>query len=281
MARTSPPPSSQERLARQLDVGTQGKVNHPWLGRMIDLLFPEPAHCPLCDFPFSHEPKGWSRVHLCARCQANVAEIMGGVCRTCGRPDAGPICQECQRSEHLFFSARAYGRYHGTIEDAIKGYKYQGNTKLLPILGEWITETYLRYYGDDREVRVVPVPMHATKQANRGFNQAEELAKYMSKALKLPYVDILQRALPSASQTTHNRKDRKYEGQNPFAALAVPTRVRYLPRYRQMHPDPNPIAGQTVVLVDDVLTTGSTADACAEVLYHHGAVAVHVLTVAR
>ena len=273
------PPHAHERLARLLQLGTQGQVRHPLAMRIVDLIFPEPARCPLCNFPFFREAKGWSRVHLCARCEEGVAEIVGGVCRICGRPDAGPVCQECQGTEHLFFSARAYGRYQGVVEAAIKGYKYQGMTRLLPVLGNWITEAYLRYYGDDREVRVAPVPMHPVKKANRGFNQAEELAKYLCRSLKLPYVDVLERTVAGDSQATHNRKERRYAEQNPFALRQPLLRKQSWPH--RLQKEENPIAGQIVVLVDDVLTTGNTADACAEVLYRQGAVAVHVLTVAR
>ncbi len=281
------PPSANDRLNRQLDLGMEKRRLHPLFGRIVDLFFPEPAHCPLCEFPFHREPKGWSRAHLCARCQEGITEIMGGVCRICGRPDAGPICNECRTSEHLFFSARAYGRYLGTVEEAIKAYKYQGSVALLPILGEWITEAYLRYYGAERNAVVVPVPMHPVKKGNRGYNQAEELAKYLCKVLKLPYADILQRTVAGASQTTHNRIDRKYAGQNPFEMLATPVKTRRILRHHSSHhlsrttSTINQVAGQTVLLVDDVLTTGSTADACAEVLYRGGAEAVHVLTVAR
>ena len=281
------PPSAHDRLNRQLELGVENRKSHPLFGRIVDLFFPEPAHCPLCEFPFTREPKGWSRAHLCARCQEGITEIMGGVCRICGRPDAGPICHECQTSEHLFFSARAFGRYLGTVEKAIKAYKYQGKVDLLPILGEWMTEAYLRYYGTERSVVVVPVPMHPVKKTNRGYNQAEELAKYLCKVLKLPYADSLQRTVLGASQTTHNRLDRKFAGQNPFEMITVPVRTRHMLRHHSSHhlsrtsSAINPVAGQTVLLVDDVLTTGSTADACAEVLYRGGAEAVHVLTVAR
>ncbi len=289
------PPSANDRLHRQLELGAESTRHPSWVGRVVNLFFPEPAQCPLCDFPFTHEPKGWSRVHLCPHCEEGGTEIMGGVCRICGRPDAGPICHECQTREHLFFSARAYGRYLGTVEEVIKSYKYQGKLALLPILGEWITEAYLRYYGADRSVVLVPVPMHPVKKANRGFNQAEELAKYLSKVLKLPYAEMLHRTVSGASQTTHNRIDRKYEGQNPFELLAMPVKTRHISRHRMSRVTsvtnsntdltnanhPNLVAGQTVLLVDDVLTTGSTADACAEVLYRGGAEAVHVLTVAR
>ena len=282
-----PPPSGHDRLNRQLELGMEHQRHQRFFERFMNLFFPEPAHCPLCEFPYIHEPKGWSRVHLCPHCEEGITEIVGGVCRICGRPDAGSICHECQTSEHLFFSARAYGRYLGSVEDAIKAYKYQGSVDLLPILGEWMTEAYLRYYGAERNVVVVPVPMHPVKKSNRGYNQAEELAKYLCKALKLPYADILQRTVAGASQTTHNRLDRRYAGQNPFEMLPMPSQTRHISRHRSSHRSRrtssaiNPVAGQTILLVDDVLTTGSTADACAEVLYRGGAEAVHVLTLAR
>lgn len=273
------PPSSGERLIRQNEVGRRKQKHHAWGERMIDLFFPEQATCPLCGFAFAHEAKGWSKVHLCDRCARGCEEIVGGVCRICGRPDAGPVCRECEQADHLFVTARAYGRYHGVIEASIKGYKYQGIEALLPVLGEWATEAYLRYYGEDRSVRLVPVPMHPIKQANRGFNQSEQLAKYICRELKLPYVNILKRVRAGDSQAMRKRKERGYAKENPFAVRESQEPIEIRPR--RLRQEENPIAGQTVLLVDDVLTTGSTADACAEVLYQLKAIAVHVLTVAR
>ena len=128
-------------------------------------------------------------------------------------------------------------------------------------------------------MRLVPVPMHPIKQANRGFNQSEQLAKYICRELKLPYVNILKRVRAGDSQAMRKRKERGYAKENPFAVRESQEPIEIRPR--RLRQEENPIAGHSVLLVDDVLTTGSTADACAEVLYQLDAVAVHVLTVAR
>lgn len=269
----SKPPGEGERENRLLAVDRRIKL-HPLVERVVNFLFPEPASCPLCGQPFPREAKGLSPVRLCERCDEGVAELIGGVCRTCGRPGVGPHCAECEESGHVFRTARAFASYQGTVEVAIKAYKYQGQTRLGPLLSSWVTEAYLRYYGDERDMVVVPVPMHPVKKANRGYNQAEVFAKSLAKTLHMPYVEALVRTSSGESQALHTRRERKQTVENPFA----PASSAHVRRKGRDHVF---VSGQRVLLVDDVLTTGSTADACAEILYRQGAAAVHVVTVAR
>ena len=238
-----------------------------WREAVLGLLFPERPQCALCHT----ELPGWLRVfggaQLCRRCLADVHPLAEPVCRVCGKARQGEVCQDCQRGPHVFFTARAYGHFDGVVEQAIKALKYQGNRDLVPILGEWLVQAYVRYFGDDRHMLVTPVPMHPVKQRRRGFNQAEEIAGVLCRRLRLRAVQPLRRVRLDQSQTTVTRAARVAAMDGAFV-LAGGESARA-------------VRGNEFLLVDDVLTTGGTADACARVLFAQGAVSVHVLTVAR
>ncbi|MHB1627057.1 MAG: ComF family protein [Bacilli bacterium] len=256
------------------------------------LLFPEPVRCPLCGYAFRHLPRGVARPRLCSNCARDLSELTYGLCRVCGRAGQGAVCPECAREPHVFFAARAFASYDGSVEKLIKALKYQGDMRAKPILGDWLVEAYERHYGSDGQVVIVPVPMHPTKQAQRGFNQAEDLAAYLCRKLNLPLLRALTRVETGSSQTTHTRSERKQALRGAFT-LNTDMRMKFysLASYRktmrynrimeQRVSGPTLVTGQHVILVDDVITTGSTADACAEVLFAAQAVSVSVLRVAR
>ena len=259
----------------------------------LSLLFPEPVRCPLCGYAFRHLSQGIAKPRLCSNCARDVSELTFGLCRVCGRTGQGAVCPECELEPHVFFAARAFATYDGSVEKLIKALKYQGDMRATPILGNWLVEAHERHYGDDGHVVIVPVPMHPNKQARRGYNQAEDLAVYLCRRLKLPLLHALTRVDIGSSQTTHTRSERKQALHGAFtlnAAMrmkfyslaAYRKTMRYNQIMRQQRvPGANLVTGQHVILVDDVITTGATADACAEVLFSAQAVSVCVLTVAR
>jgi len=238
------------------------------LDTALALLFPEPARCGLCGKHLSGYVQGVGRGRLCALCTANIEPLLTDLCAVCGRCGEGLLCGDCARTPRVIFSARAYARYTGAVEQALKKLKYEGATELLPALADWLCAGYDRHHGDDDDFVVVPVPMHPVKQRRRGFNQAEELARRLCRQRGLRRTQPLERVTLEQSQTVHVRAERLEALCSAFA-LVADERSRRLVR------------GARVLLVDDVLTTGSTADACARLLFEAGAVAVDVLTVAR
>ena len=242
-------------------------MRRTWRETALGLFFPESPRCVLCGGALA----GWWRVlrgpGLCEQCLAGVHAVSEPMCRVCGRVRQGVLCADCQREPHVFFTARAYAHYDGIVEQAIKALKYQGKRDIVPVLGEWLIEAYVQYHGDDRHMLVAPVPMHPSKQKRRGFNQAEEIARVLSRRLRLKMAYPLRRVRLDQSQTTVTRGERLAAMDGAF----------------DLNGDvgPSAVRGNEFLLVDDVLTTGGTADACARVLFRHGAVSVHVLTVAR
>jgi ComF family protein len=151
------------------------------------------------------------------------------------------------------------------VLEAIHHYKYNRALWIEPFL----VELFVAGAGPDLTGKkwdlIVPVPLHATKLREREFNQAERLGQGLSKATGIPMgKDLVRRVLPTRTQTLLSRKERQDNVRKAFAVNPA-----------------KPLAGERVVLVDDVLTTGATTSACAKVLLGAGAAEVCVWTVAR
>jgi ComF family protein len=178
----------------------------------------------------------------------------------------------CRRLGPPFTRAAAYGSYEGGLRELIHLLKYEGIKPASGVLGRMLAEVILELQPsvEHRNVVVVPVPLHARKLKQRGFNQAELIAQA---ALKLiPSGGVRFELAPSAmvrvretsSQIGLTKRQRR---ENLRGAFCVN--------------EPEKIAGQEILLVDDVLTTGTTASECARMLRRAGAVEVWVATVAR
>jgi competence protein ComFC len=171
----------------------------------------------------------------------------------------------CGDRELSFDFATAAYRSRGVVRDLIHDFKYRRQVHLRHLLARMLREGFrhARLLGQPPEV-IVPVPLHPAREREREFNQAEVLADLAGARLGLPVRGCLRRRRYTYTQTNFHREER-------FDNLEGAFEVR-----RQTD-----ISGRRVALVDDVLTTGSTADACARALRDAGAAAVVVITVAR
>jgi ComF family protein len=212
---------------------------------------------------------------VCPSCWRAIVPITPPVCRTCG--DALPTwrgcdfvsgaCARCRRQPPAVACARAAGAYEGVLRQLIHCLKYEGRRTLAVRLGEMMRERG----GDvlDGADFVVPVPLHWRRQHRRGFNQAEDLARWLGP----PVVRALRRVHATSPQfgLTASRRRRNVRG-----AFAPPRRG-FLRRRRY----DSRLRNACVVLVDDVSTTGATLQACAEALKGGGAREVRAITAAR
>lgn len=158
-------------------------------------------------------------------------------------------------------AAYCYGLYSGVLRELIHLFKYHGVTPLAKLFGSYLTLALPA--GASFDV-IVPVPMHWWRKWRRGFNQAELLAREVSKRSGFPMAWALRRTRHRAPQAGLSNRERRTNVRGVFAVS-----------------DPSVVAGRRVLLVDDVVTTGSTAAACARVLKEAGAVRVALLTLAR
>ena len=181
------------------------------------------------------------------------------------------LCGLCQRAHPPFERAVAYGGYDGGLRDLIHLLKYQQVRPAAAVLGRMLAEAiaHLDSALPDESFAVVPVPLHPRKQAQRGFNQSELIAraalKNVAQAKRFEMLTgALQRIRETGSQIGLTRHQRR---ENLRGAFAVADREQ--------------IADREILLVDDVFTTGTTASECARVLRRAGAGRVWVATVAR
>ncbi len=207
--------------------------------------------------------------------------IEGGVCAICGErlfspyavtsASGEPRCGLCRRVEPPFARAAAYGSYESGLRELIHLLKYGGVRPAANVLGRMLAEAIATLEPEFRadSVAVIPVPLHRTKLRQRGFNQAELIARAAMK-LRPPgdrlrlCAGVLERKRETASQiglTSHQRRE------NLRGAFGVA--------------QPELVKGREVLVVDDVYTTGATVSECARVLRRAGATKVWVATVAR
>ncbi len=187
----------------------------------------------------------------------------------------------CQRTAPPFERAVAYGSYDGGLRDLIHLLKFQQVRPAAAVLGRMLAETIANLdeamlagtsvsrTSVSRTIAVIPVPLHRRKQAQRGFNQAETIARSALKRLSRPKrfdlsTGVLVRRRETGSQIGLTRHQRR---ENLRGAFAVN--------------DPTRIVNRDILLIDDVYTTGTTASECARVLLRAGAARVWVATVAR
>ncbi|HSE18013.1 MAG TPA: ComF family protein [Pyrinomonadaceae bacterium] len=181
------------------------------------------------------------------------------ICWKCGVP--GPACGRCM--ELAFTAARAVGTYEGALRESVLLLKRQ---PYLPqhvesLLADVVTRPPL-----SRSTRVVPVPLHPKRLRARGFNQASIVGQIVAKALELP---LDEASLVRVSTTEKYRAGMDAKGRRDTVAGV----------FRVTHP--RLVAGEHILLVDDVFTTGATVSACAETLLNAGANSVVVLTIGR
>ncbi|MGB9629987.1 MAG: ComF family protein, partial [Thermodesulfobacteriota bacterium] len=175
------------------------------------------------------------------------------------------LCGGCLRKERYFTIARSIGVYEGLLREAIHRWKYKGKTSLNAYFGKWMAEGLSRYWNPNELDLLIPVPLHKTRLRDRGFNQALLLAKEIHSKTGIPYLKrALQKRKPTPPQVNLSGLERERGVRGAFEIT---------PR-DQIHE-------KSILLIDDVYTTGATVNECAKVLLKGGAKRVDVLTLAR
>ncbi len=243
---------------------------------VLTLFFP--SDCSLC----GNELDGGFGAGICRACWDTLLPFAGPLCPRCGLPFAteralessDARCAECRRGEFAFDLARSFGLYSANLRAAILQLKFHRRERLGRKLGGLLASTWpsLMTPDADEPPILLPVPLHRSRQSERGYNQAELLAAGLAKELALRRgesrlrVDTrsLKRLRSTPPQTGLTTSARQENVRGVFAVTS-----------------PEHVVGKTIVLVDDVMTTGATVSACAEVLKRSGARHVLVLALAR
>jgi competence protein ComFC len=236
-------------------------------GALASVVFP--ADCRLCKRLLTRA----SRIPICGECLTAFQRVSAAHCASCGQPwlmagDASgseQICRECRDQKYAFDVARSYGIYEGALARAIVLMKYE---KIEP-LGTWFAkqlDEVVRAEGKRLEADiVVPVPLHRQREKERGYNQVDLFAKSLAGRLELPYRPVLLKRTKPRPEKHLLRQEERWEAVRGAFAMENGGRVD----------------NSRILLLDDVMTTGATLDACTRVLCEAGAKSVLAVTNAR
>ena len=228
-----------------------------WLANIQDWLLP--SLCPACG---ATAEKGQG---LCQGCTQTLPGL-GYACPRCAKPyehaDIQGECGACQKRPPAFERGIALYRYAPPVDHFIRELKFNRQLGLARLLGEHLAK---RVMDEPRPDRIIPVPLHRARLRERGYNQALEIARPLARALDVP-IDFqsLQRVRATLPQTGLAVAARRKNVRDAFRLRAADS-----------------VRGQHLALVDDVMTTGSTAQAAAKCLRAAGADKVEVWVVAR
>ncbi len=235
----------------------------PLTAYFFNLAFPD--DCRLCEKPLSN----LSRIPVCPACLALPKPLQAEFfCRACRTPfaddyplDENDLCTVCREGLANFDAAYSFGSYEGSLQQLIHLFKYAKIETLAEPLSRFLLQALPLESNFDL---VMAMPMHWRKRWERGFNQAELLAKPVARRYGLPLADNLRRTRYTKSQAGLTESARRDNLRGSFV-------VRH----------PEQVAGKRILLIDDVFTTGSTLRAAAAVLKAAGTAQVAALTLAR
>ena len=201
---------------------------------------------------------------LCRSCSEAIPWIAAPVCRICGRPE---VCPDCPRRvrRHVVF-CRSAVRYDSNMRELLARYKYRGSEKLAPLMAAMLAFAYERVVRETAGHgfhAITSVPLARERLEERGFNQAEQMARRIAEWYGISYVPLLQRNRHTEKQSLKNRRRRLQDMKGNFM-LARPEQLQAL---KSQHPGP-----LRLLLVDDIYTTGSTMNECAAAVCRDGAI---------
>lgn len=225
-------------------------------GKILDLLFPR--RCVVCD-----EITDRIGESVCGKCRDRIIYIKEPFCMKCGkqlRHKEQEYCEDCRKNRHLYIQGTALYDY-GSMADSIFRFKYAGRMEYAAFYGRELYERRAEWLSMIQPDALVPVPIHAARKRKRGYNQAELVARHLSRLSGLP----LNNSLICRPKQTAPLKDLSHSERQNNLKRAF--------KIRQ-----NDVKLSTIVIIDDIYTTGSTIDAMSEVLHQAGIPQVYFMT---
>lgn len=217
-----------------------------------------PPTCPLCGG--GREPD----LDFCDGCERSLP-VLSACCSRCALPFASAdladaLCGPCQQSAPAYSTVRAPFRYAAPVDRLILGAKYARRLDWVALLGHRLAR-HVQACSFSVDA-LVPIPLHRTRLRSRGYNQSLELARPLAARLGLPLLSVLKRTRATAAQTALSRDERRKNMRGAFVAI-------------------RPVAGLRIAVVDDVMTSGATAEEAARCLHEAGAGSVEIWVIAR
>lgn len=238
------------------------------LGFLKDLVYPEKPVCLACERRYDHsEIDG-----ICDRCLSRFSFITDA-CPICGREVRpatlieGQPCPECKKERPPYNIARSVFSYSGYAREVLLEFKYGHRPDLAGPFAQMLYLYYDEYLKDKKIDYIIPVPMHGERRNYRGYNQAAKIAAALSKKLRIEYKDILLRVKNSLPLYTLTKRARKLELEGAFEL--------------KEGIEPAIMSGKNILVIDDLMTTGTTASEISHFLIEEMNVAnVYILTAA-
>lgn len=234
-----------------------------YMEALLDLIYPPNITCILCN-NYLEEKKEYS---ICCKCIKEISFITENYCQKCSKPLTSEgeidICRDCQKTDYYFHRGIAVVEYREGIKELMFRFKYYDATYLARDMAFMMSAAIK---GEAIEVdMLMAVPLHPQKERKRGYNQSHLLAKHISRNLEIDYQkNNLIRVKDTRVMHNLSREQRRANLEDAFQIKDIQA-----------------IEGKNVLLVDDIFTTGATANSCSKVLMEGGAKSVTVLTFAR
>ena len=229
-----------------------------------------PPRCAGCD--------AWEERLFCDDCRLQLRALEAPLCSVCGTPfdplAFASLCAECRPSRNNkppeFSALRSCFMFAGPSREAIHRYKYEGQSSLAGLMALELSDFWRSDCNGTLQIPpcdlMAPVPLHRWRAYRRGYNQSELLANHLSPMIDVPSKVLLRRVKPTRPQVELGRDQRAENVKNAFQVDKEMTPI---------------IKEKTILLIDDVCTTGATLRECARVLRKGGAAAIYALTFAR
>lgn len=239
---------------------------NPYIESLLELIYPEKNICCICDY----YDESIGENYICDKCEQSIKKVVPPFCAKCGKPInyglSNNLCHDCLTSEKYFETSRSPFLYEGIIKNSIYNFKYYNKPYYFKLFGSLILK-YMNKINYSNFNYVLSVPLHSSKMKSRGYNQSELMAKYIAKKLTIPYVNALKRVKKTSKQSLQSKINRSKNLEHSFA----------INKCKKI----DVIKNSNVLLVDDIYTTGSTANECSKVLLNYGVNQIYVITIAR
>lgn len=227
---------------------------------VLDTVYPRA--CPVCRDVVT--PKGEL---ICPDCRSRLQYVSEPACMCCGKPIASEqneFCHDCEQRKHSYEKGFAVFVYDDVMQQAVSDYKYRSRKELAEFFAAELAAFFQKRMTALGAEVLIPVPVHAARKRYRGYNQAEVLCRILSKQIGIPVLDWLERDRKTTPQKELDAVERLRNLESAISLKQEVLQNRKVPR--------------TVVLVDDIYTTGSTAEACTRALLRGGVSKVYLFS---
>lgn len=218
-------------------------------GRVVDIIYPR--RCVVCEEIIDSNSKG-----ICFECVKKIEYVREPVCKKCGKmilENTVEYCSDCKIKKHTYIQNKSVFLYKGEIQKSIHRFKYENKREYASFFGNEILKMHSDWIIKCKPDCLIPIPLHKSREKQRGFNQAKLLADIIGEALGIPVVDnLLLRVKKTKPQKELNHADRKNNIKKSFIIKE------------------NIVELKKSILIDDIYTTGSTLNEAGETLKEAG-----------